>query len=105
MRKFGTICRIKEERPFWQNAVCRILADSDSVFALEYYDEHMENLKILTFSLRSQQADIVLYPFADSNASYQCGDRVLTGKELHEDGMNVPISGNYACTISEWHRV
>lgn len=100
-----TIRQIKEERPFWQSAVCRILANSDSVFALEYYDEQMKTLKILTYSLKAQQSDVLLYPFADGTASYQCNDRILTGKELSEDGIQIKIPKNYECTISEWHRV
>lgn len=92
---------IKAERSYWQNAVCRIIADSESVTAFEYYDDNMKKIKLFVFALKKQQHRITLYPFVDRNATYRIGNETVAGKELFEDGFDINLAGNYECTVCE----
>lgn len=94
------IAQIKSERAFWENAVCHILADSPSVLSIEYCDEQMNKIKILTFTLKRQQGNITVYPFVDKGAKYTCNGKSVSGIELSEDGLDIQIFGNYECTIT-----
>lgn len=95
------ISGIKAERDFWESAVCHILADSPSVLSIEYRNEQMSKIKILTFALKRQQDGITVYPFVDQDAKYSCEGKSVSGRELSEDGLDVRIRGNYECTITE----
>ena len=61
----------KEERSFWQNAVCRILTDTQSMLVLEYSDISFDKVKLLFFSSRIHQDNIKVYPVLSEKEMYR----------------------------------
>ena len=89
------ISKIKEERDFWNNAVCRILAGTDDILALEYSDMEFNEIKIEVFYFKTRQNKVVVYPKLNEAKKYRLNDEIITGGDIAKDGIEVPIAGNY----------
>lgn len=104
-----TIRRFKEERSFWQTAVCRILADTESMLVLQYSDRELNRIQILIYTKRICQQLLTVYPIVQREATYRllaedsaimaanAGD-CFTGRALDADGIDVTLNGNYRYT-------
>ena len=104
LKKF--IVQFKKNRDFWKNAVCRILADTESVLVLEYSDMNFERAKILVYTNRIRQSKLVIYPKLDVAASYCIdGKDIMSGAQIEAEGMDVPLDGNYRAKQITMERV
>jgi hypothetical protein len=99
-----TIRRYKEERSFWQTAVCRILTDTESMLVLQFSDRDLNRSKLLVYSKRICQQLLTVYPVVQAESSYRISadfvtePTVWTGAELDADGIDIPLNGNYHYT-------
>ena len=90
------IAQFKKDRDFWKNAVCRILADTESVLVLEYSDMNFEKAEILIYTDRIRQSNMVIYPKLDKTASYRInGKDITSGDRIDAEGIDVALDGNY----------
>ena len=90
------IMQFKRDRIFWKNAVCRILANTESVLVLEYSDVNFERAEVLIYSSRLRQNSIRVYPKLDRSANYcVSGMNILSGAQIDTEGIEVFLNGNY----------
>lgn len=106
LREF--IAQFKKDRDFWKNAVCRILADTESVLVLEYSDMNFAKAEVLIYTNRICQSNISIYPKLDRTANYRIdGEDIVSGDRIDADGIDVVLEGNYKvkrisfCAIQE----
>ena len=95
------IGHFKKERTFWENAVCKILADTGNLLVLEYFDRSLKQIKIIAYALKLRQNNIMVYPYLDKSASYKFGEKIVSGSEIAEHGIDLPINGNYRASFAE----
>ena len=95
------IGHFKKERTFWENAVCKILADTGNLLVLEYFDRSLKQIKIIAYALKLRQNNITVYPYLDKSASYKFGEKIVSGSEIAEHGIDLPINGNYRASFAE----
>ena len=90
------IVQFKKDREFWKNAVCRILADTESVLVLEYSDKNFEKIELLVYTNRVRQSKLLIYPKIDIHASYCVnGKDILSGAQIDTEGICVTLKGNF----------
>lgn len=90
------ITQFKQDRDFWKNAVCRILADTESVLVLEYSDVNFEKVEVMVYTNRIRQFGITVYPSLNKDTEYLInGKELLSGKQIDTQGIYVPLDGNY----------
>lgn len=90
------IADFKENRTFWQNAACRILTDTESALVLEFADKTYERFEVIICTNRIRQRAITIYPHVDLDAIYCInGERTMTGAEIDELGITLPLEGNF----------
>ena len=92
----------KEERSFWENAVCRICADTDKILILEY--RAFDKAKIIIYTYKIMQDAVYVYPDVNENYIYTVENREMTGKDISENGIRVALAGNYRATFLEIKR-
>ncbi|MBQ7039538.1 MAG: hypothetical protein IJN39_03115, partial [Clostridia bacterium] len=86
------IAEFKMSREFWKNARCRVLADTESLFVLEFYDKAHDKNVIQVFAKRHTQAGIKVYPKLSENKIYTLPDGVeKTGSQIENDGIYIKI--------------
>ena len=90
----------KRERAFWQTAVCRILADTESMLILQYSDMACSRVRIVAIAGKIRQNAVCVYPQVDTAAQYLLEDRTVSGAELRTTGLRIPLSGNYTAAIT-----
>lgn len=95
----GHIARFKEERDFWENAVCRICADTDKILVLEY--NAFNKSKIIVYTYKIMQDSVYVYPNVNENDTYSVGNEEISGKDIAENGIKVNLDGNYRATFLE----
>ena len=89
------VAQFKQDRAFWKNAVCRILADTQSVLLLEYSDMNFDKVVLLVCTNRLRQKSITVYPQLDRAADYRLEDgNVLSAAQIDADGIELPLPGN-----------
>ena len=81
------IAQYKQERSFYKDATARILVDSDSIIAIEYADRALERCEIQVFCKVTHAQEIVVYPAVCADAQYHCGELMLSGKDIRENGI------------------
>lgn len=90
------IAEIKLHREFWKKAVCRILADTESLLVLQYSDNELNRIEILVFTQRIRQRKVCVYPVLDVKADYKMNDaEICSGSKLDTHGIDVILQGNY----------
>ena len=97
------IAAFKQERAFWDNAVCHILADTEKILVLQF--ETVKKSKILVFAYKTMQNSLTVYPKVDACQTYLIENEVVSGKDISENGVVLSVSGNYRVTFSEITRV
>jgi len=89
------IAQFKKDRSFYQNAVVRILTDTETMLVLEFSDMASERAEILVFSQQIRQNRIRVYPKLDEKKAYRLGDSIISGKELMTEGVPVEVPNSY----------
>lgn len=90
------IGEFKKRRGLYINAAARLLADTETVLAIEYADNTLDEVEITLFINRRLQDSITLYPTVDENKIYvDDSGRRISGKELIEDGIDFDIKHSY----------
>ena len=97
----NAIAEYKNEREFWRNAVCRIIADSDSVYSFEYSSPDFDEIKILTFSEKRNISSIIVYPVLDFDAEYEINGKTVSAADIKENGIDIEIADNFECAKLE----
>jgi len=91
------ILEFKENRNFWQNAVCRILSDTDSLATFQYSDTELSEIKIYLFANKLYQFSCVVYPVVDTDKTYIYNDEKISGTKLAEEGIEIETKDWYQC--------
>ena len=90
------IAEYKKNRAFWQSAACHILTDTETLEALEYRDEDLENAEICIRIKRVFQSGAVVYPVLDPNARYAVdGEGDFSGQDLMDEGIKVTFDETF----------
>lgn len=97
LREF--IKEYKTEREFLENAVCRIICDTENVIALQYSDISLKTISIIVFSYKLRQSKITICPILDNQKEYFLFDETLSGKQISENGITINSDGNYRANI------
>lgn len=90
----------KKNRSFWQNARCRVLSDTESLFVLEYHDKSYTKAVIQVFAKHHTQAGIRVYPVLSENKTYIQEDGAeISGAKLMNDGVYIKINSLYDAPV------
>lgn len=90
------IRQFKEERTFWQEAECHILADTPSVLVLQYNDRAVQKCVIHIFTNKIKQSGISVYPVLDDQKQYVLSDGSrYCGARLMNEGIYHKTEGNF----------
>ena len=90
------IGEFKADRAFWENAVCRILTDTESALVLQYSDMALSRSEIMVFTWRCRQKNICVYPKTAPGKTYRInGEETVSSIDLDRYGIDVPLQGNY----------
>ena len=90
------VAQFKKDRDFWKKAVCRILADTESVLVLEYSDMEFDKIEVLVYTNRVRQHNIVIYPKLDKDAIYRLnGKDMISGAQIDLEGIDVVLGKNF----------
>ena len=84
----------KQDRDFWKTAVCRILTDTDSMLVLQYGDIDFNKIVLAVVCGKTQQRNVCIYPKTDICSEYRIGDEVVSGADISDRGLNIPLIGN-----------
>ncbi len=105
-----TVREFKEDREFWQRADCRILTDTESLLVMQYSDPECSRVKVLVFTGRIGQQNLTVYPVLCENNRYHLKaddsltvtlEQSVSGRELAEEGIDIPLKGHYFYTSVE----
>lgn len=86
---------IKANRPFWDQAECRVLIDSPTVLALEFCDKNFARAEVLIYTFRLTQRCVTVFPVLDPSGNYSMNGETVKAEVLKEDGLNVTLPGRY----------
>jgi len=90
------IAKFKEERDFAKTAETRILADTKSVLVLQHSDKELKKNIINVFTADIAQMGISVCPVLNTDKTYRLeSGETLSGKEIAEDGIYLPLDGDY----------
>ena len=90
------ISKFKQEREFWSNSECHILADNDFITVLQYNDPEFKKIKIQIFTREFRQNAVTVYPVCDMAAEYVLDDgTVLSAAQLDETGVERTLERKY----------
>ncbi len=79
----------KKKRDFWKNCACRILADTETVLVLEYFNKDLSKAEIVVYTHKVIQKNLCVYPVLDKTCIYRLSDGSMrTGAELMQSGLN-----------------
>lgn len=96
------IAKIKENRDFWRTAVARIICDTPSVTTFQYSDMDLSQVVIQLFTSQTAQDHFTVYPELDPSKNYCInGERVLSGKEIMDEGIELSTPEWY----DNWHEM
>ena len=91
---FEFVKQYKQDRDFWKTAVCRILTDTDSMLVLQYGDIDFNKIVLAVICGKTQQRNVCVYPKTDICSEYRIGDEVVSGADISDKGLNIPLIGN-----------
>ena len=90
------IAEYKQEREFWMRAECRILADTDTMLALQFSDAEANEVKLYAYAKEIRQNSLTLYPVTDGVSDYETADgTVYSAETLLEEGVELYITTRY----------
>lgn len=90
------IRQFKEEREFWNESECHILADNAFVTVLQYNDPEFKKIKIQIFTREFRQNAVTVYPVCDMAAEYILDDgTVFSAAQLDETGVERTLERKY----------
>lgn len=95
------ISKVKVDRDFWNNAVCRILASTDEILVIEFSDMSLNEIKVIAFSFKTRQNSLYVYPKLDENSKYLLEDTVIEGVDVAKNGIEIKLEGNYRAACIE----
>lgn len=90
------IARFKEQRGFWQQAVCHILTDTETMLVLEFRDPDFSNIELVVFAKKAMQSNLCVYPVLDSGAGYRLQGKVRSAGDILKNGIDFAIHENYS---------
>ena len=93
------IKEFKSEHEFWASASCRILCDTEKVLVLCY--SARDKIKLIAYSYKTNQNSIYVYPKLDSASEYLFEGKVISGKDIAENGIEIKLCGNYKASFAE----
>ena len=94
------INEFKSRREFYMKALCHILSDTDSITVLQYRSEDLKDCEIIAFTKKIMQDSVTVYPIVDESLDYILEDgRVISGKSLNEDGVDVSLPESFSSVI------
>lgn len=91
------ISLFKQERDFWENAVCRIYTDTDKILILEY--RAINKIKIIAYSYKIMQDSVYVYPKINENDIYVVENKEMRGRDIAENGIKLSLGGKYRATF------
>ena len=92
----------KSEREFWMRSECHILADTETVLALEFTDKERNTIKIYAYAAIPHQNEITVYPRVRFRKLYEDGNgNSIEGSEILEKGITLPIKDRYTASFAE----
>lgn len=91
----GIIKEFKERRSFFKNSACHILADTESVLALEYRNKDFSEIEIVVYIKRKMQNGVTVVPILDEGATYEYKGEKISGKQLKCSGIDINVEGAY----------
>ncbi|MBQ7573128.1 MAG: alpha-galactosidase [Clostridia bacterium] len=92
----GFISDFKKDREFWLKANCRILTDTKDILVLQFSDECLCDLRILVFSGKVRQDAVTVFPIIGED-NYTVDNKEILCEDISQNGISVPIKGNYQC--------
>lgn len=92
---------IKEEREHFVSVSARILADTESILAIQYNDESFDRITIHVFTHNPHQSVFAVYPVLDEKADYIFEGQRIPAAEIFKYG----ISKNTEESKDNWHEV
>lgn len=81
------IAQYKKDREFYKHATARILVDSDGITVLQYADTKLKECILQIFTKTTYAREIILYPIVDKTQKYSYQDKILSGKDICENGI------------------
>ncbi len=100
------ISSFKEERDFWQNAVCHILCDTKTMLILEYRNTDCSRIELVAFSGKIKQDNVCIYPVCDVAANYNVdGEGAKSGAQLKENGIDIPLTVPHTAQIVKLNKL
>lgn len=90
------LAEFKEQRKLYKDANARLLADTETVLAIQYSSNDLDDIEITLFVNKRLQDSICLYPAVDEEKTYilESGDKI-SGRVLSEDGIDFDIKHSY----------
>jgi alpha-galactosidase len=94
------IAQFKERRDFYKSQTARLIADTETVTAIEYADKALKEIEVILFVNKRLQDGITLYPAIDVNLTYvnEQGETIL-GKDLASEGISFDIEHSYTAFV------
>lgn len=89
------VAAFKKDRAFWQQAVCRILASTESVIVFQYSDMALSQLRLVVLSGRVRQRGVHVCPAVDQGREYTVDGTARSGKDLAAAGLDIPLDGDF----------
>lgn len=81
------IAQFKKDRDFWTTAECRIKADTESLFVLEFRSRDLSKVVTQVYIRHVMQKGMLLYPCLDPAKTYRIDDtETVKGSVLMEEG-------------------
>lgn len=99
------IAQYKLDRQFYLTANAHILIDTEDIIAIEYADSDFDRCVVQFFTKLPYTNLLTVYPVVDTTAAYQVEDRVVSGKELAEDGIFMEKFSYNDCRTVEMKKV
>lgn len=95
------ISKVKAERDFWNNAVCKILASTGEILVIEFFDMSLSEIKVIAFSQKTRQNRLYVYPYLDESGKYSVKGAVIAGSNIVKNGIETELEGSYRASFTE----
>lgn len=95
----------KRDRAFWQGAVGRILCDTKTLLALQYSDEALREVRVLTVPQQILQKTATVCPVLDAQTRYTMDGETRTGAQWMASGVTHEKLKPFELRESVWKAV
>ena len=89
----------KRERGFWISASARVICDTPQVLAIQYASPDGGAVRVVVFNWNHRQKTLTLYPVCPKERTFSVNGARLTGAELAERGVEIPMPDAYAGAV------